>query len=85
MRAVSPDAVILDVASPEGGWLVLTDLYASRWLVTVDGKPSGSFRADALYLGLPVPGGRTGVEVRRDRRPFSLARWLRGPWGYLLP
>jgi hypothetical protein len=85
LRALSPDAVTVDVASPEGGWLVLTDLYASRWIVTVDGRPSGSFRADALYLGLPVPGGTHRVEVRRDRRPFSLARWLRGPWSYLLP
>jgi hypothetical protein len=84
-RSVSPDAVTVDVSSPEGGWLVLPDLYASRWIVTVDGRPSGSFRADALYLGLPVPGGTHRVEVRRDRNPFSLARWLHGPWGYLLP
>jgi hypothetical protein len=84
-RSVSPDAVTVDVSSPEGGWLVLPDLYASRWIVTVDGRPSGSFRADAIYLGLPVPGGTHRVEVRRDCRPFSLARWLRGPWGYLLP
>jgi hypothetical protein len=84
-RSVSPDEVIIDVVSPEGGWLVLPDLYASRWLVTVDGRPSGSFRADALYLGLPVPGGTHRVEVRRDLHPFSPARWLRGPWGYLLP
>ena len=85
LRAVSPDAVVVDVASPGGGWLVLTDLYASRWTVTVDGRPAGSFRADVLFLGLPVPGGSHRVEVRRDRRPFALARWLRGPWGYLLP
>ena len=75
----------MDVTSPDGGWLVLTDLYASRWIVTVDGRPNGSFRADALYLGMAVPGGTHRVEVRRDLRPFSLARWLRGPWDYLLP
>ncbi|HEY0514190.1 MAG TPA: DUF2723 domain-containing protein [Thermoanaerobaculia bacterium] len=85
LRLVSPDAVIVDVTSPGGGWLVLTDLYASRWTVTVDGRPSGSFRADVLFLGLAVPGGTHRVEVRRDRRPFALARWLRSPWGYLLP
>jgi len=85
LRTVSPDAMVVDVASQGGGWLVLTDLYASRWTVTVDGQPSGSFRADVLFLGLPVPGGIHHVEVRRDRRPFALARWLRGPWGYLLP
>ncbi len=84
VREVSPDALVADVASPGGGWVVLTDVYASRWTVTVDGRPADSFRADVLFPGLAIAPGSHRLEVIRDRRPFSLARWWRGSWGYLL-
>ncbi len=85
LRQVAPNALVADVTSPGGGWLVLTDLYTSRWRVLVDGRPARSFRADVLFLGLEVPAGAHRIEVRRDRRPFSIRRFWRGPWGYLLP
>ncbi|HXU31457.1 MAG TPA: DUF2723 domain-containing protein [Thermoanaerobaculia bacterium] len=85
LREVSANALVADIANPGGGWLVLTDLYNSRWRVLVDGQPARSFRADVLFMALGVPAGDHRVELRRDRRPFSLRRFVRGPWGYLLP
>jgi hypothetical protein len=85
LREVSANALVADVTSPGGGWVVLTDLYNARWRVLLDGQPARAFRADVLFLGLEVPAGDHRVELRRDRRQFSLRRWLRGPWGYLLP
>jgi hypothetical protein len=83
LREVSQDALVADVSSPAGGWVVLTDLYASRWRITVDGRDTPGFRADVLFLGLEVPAGIHRVELRRDTRPFHLGLWLRGPWDYL--
>ncbi len=85
LREVSANALVADVSSPGGGWLVLTDLYTSRWRVLVDGRPARAFRADVLFAALDVPAGDHSIELRRDRRPFSVVRWFRGPWSYLLP
>lgn len=81
---VAPDRIEVEIAG-EGGWLVFQETLRERWLAFVDGVETPTFRADWAYPALALPPGARRVELVRDARPFSAARWLRGPWGYLRP
>ena len=54
--------VTIDVEVREAGRLVLTDLMAPGWQVTVDGKPRQADRVDGLFRGVNVKPGERRVE-----------------------
>jgi hypothetical protein len=64
------NAVEIDVDSPQGGILVLHDLYYPGWEVTVDGERRPMLRANVLFRGVEVPAGRHKVAF--EFRPLSL-------------
>jgi hypothetical protein len=78
----NPNRVVIDVAAPEGGWLVLSDVWYPGWSSTVDGAPTTILRADYLFRAVWVPPGRHSVEF--SYRSFwlfvgasiSTAAWL---------
>jgi hypothetical protein len=62
--------VVVEADSPEGGWVVLNDVWHPRWEVEVDGRHIGSaLRANAIFRAAPVPPGQ--VRVRFVFRPLS--------------
>ena len=66
--------VVIEADSPDGGWVVLNDLWHPWWFAEVDGRPAGSCGQR------PVPGGR------RPARPASVRfifRPLAGAWAQL--
>ena len=64
--------VTLEADSPDGGWLVLNDLWHPWWFAEVDGKPAEILRANVLFRAVAVaPGGHT---VRFRFRPLAGAR-----------
>jgi hypothetical protein len=70
--------VTLEADSPDGGWVVLNDLWHPWWFAEVDGKPAEMLRANVLFRAVAVPPGRHTVRFRF--RPIAGA-WtqLRGP------
>jgi hypothetical protein len=68
--------VVLEADSPDGGWVVLGDLWHSWWFAEVDGRPAEILRANVLFRAVAVSGGRH--EVRFRFRPVA------GAWGQLL-
>ena len=49
--------VIVEVDSPDGGWLVLNDLWHRWWFAEVDdGRPAELLRANVLFRAVVVPG-----------------------------
>jgi hypothetical protein len=64
------NAVQIEVDSPEGGILVLHDLYYPGWEVTVDGERQLILRANVLFRGVELPAGRHKVAF--EFRPLSL-------------
>ena len=66
--------VIVQADSPDGGWVVLNDLWHPWWFAEVDGKPAPILRANVLFRAVPSPWLRgpqrslAPLVVRRGRR-----------------
>ena len=63
MRIVSyrNTEVILEADSPDGGFVVLNDLWHPWWFAEIDGKPAPILRANVLFRAVAVPPGRHTV------------------------
>ena len=61
--------VIIDANSPDGGWVVLNDVWHPWWQVDVDGDAAELLRANAVFRAVPVPPGRH--RVRFTFRPLG--------------
>jgi len=70
--------VVLEADSPDGGFLVLNDLWHPWWLAEVDGKPAEVLRANVLFRSVAVPPGRRTVRFVFRPIAATLAR-LRDP------
>ncbi|WP_090709257.1 MULTISPECIES: hypothetical protein [unclassified Beijerinckia] len=69
--------VVVEAASPEGGWLVLNDVWHPWWQVEVDGVPAKLLRANVIFRAVALPPGQH--QVRFVFRPFAgLWAQLRG-------
>ena len=61
--------VVLEADSPEGGWVVLNDVWHPWWFAEVDGVPTVLLRANVLFRAVEVPAGRH--TVRMSFRPLA--------------
>jgi hypothetical protein len=61
--------VVLEADSPDGGWVVLNDLWHPWWFASVDGRPAEILRANVLFRAIALPAGRH--TVRFDFRPLA--------------
>jgi hypothetical protein len=71
----SNSEVVLETDSPDGGWVVLNDLWHPWWFAEVDGRPADVLRANVLFRAVAVPAGRH--QVRFTFRPLA------GAWAQL--
>jgi hypothetical protein len=67
--------VVLEADSPDGGWVVLNDLWHPWWSAEIDGRPAELLRANVLFRAVAVPPGRH--QVRFLFRPIA------GAWAQL--
>jgi hypothetical protein len=61
--------VTVEADSPDGGWIVLNDLWHPWWFATVDGQAAEIQRANVLFRAVAVPPGRHAV--RFTFRPLA--------------
>lgn len=54
-------AVTIEADSPDGGWVVLNDVWYPWWQATVDGAPAPVLRANVLFRAVAVPPGQHRV------------------------
>jgi hypothetical protein len=64
--------VTLAVDAPQGGYVVLNDVWHHWWQIEIDGKPAQLLRANVLFRAVLVPPGRSTVRF--------VFRPLRGLW-----
>jgi hypothetical protein len=62
--------VILEADSPDGGFLVLNDLWHPWWFAEIADRPAEILRANVLFRAVVVPPGRHMVRFRF--RPIAL-------------
>jgi O-antigen/teichoic acid export membrane protein len=62
--------VVVQAAAPDGGTLVLADVYFPGWTATIDGEPATVLRANGLFRAVQLPPGDHTVEFRY--RPLSV-------------
>lgn len=53
--------VVLEADSPDGGWVVLNDIWHPWWFADVDGQGTELLRANVLFRAVAVPPGRHSV------------------------
>jgi hypothetical protein len=68
--------VVLEADSPDGGWVVLNDLWHPWWFAEVDGRPAPVLRANVLFRAVAVREGRHRIHFRF--RPIA------GGWARLM-
>lgn len=61
--------VDVDVTSPDGGFVVLNDVWHPWWRVSVDGRPARLLRANVLFRAVAVPPGAHRVSF--SFHPFA--------------
>jgi hypothetical protein len=77
-----PEEVLLDCASPTGGYAVLLDEWAKGWTATVDGRDVEVQLAEGLFRAVAVDPGQHQIVFRyrtpglRSGAAISLACWL---------
>jgi hypothetical protein len=64
--------VTIEVDSPSGGIVLLTDVWHPWWCATIDGNDTEILRADAIFRAVQVPPGKHTVHFRFQP--------LRGAW-----
>ena len=57
LTSVEDTRMTVDVTSPEGGYLVLSEAHYPGWRATIDGEPAGVQRANVMFQGVVVPAG----------------------------
>ncbi len=77
IRRYTNTVVEVDVVSPNGGWLVLNDVWHPWWYADIDGKAAKVHRANVLFRAVRVEAGRHTVQF--EFRPVSgvLERFLK--------
>jgi hypothetical protein len=69
ISAYGNTGVTVEADSPDGGWIVLNDIWHPWWFATVDGQAAEVLRANALFRAVAVPPGRHAV--RFTFRPLA--------------
>ncbi len=69
IRDYGTTEVVIDVEAPQGGFLVLNDVWHPWWQVEIDGRPAELLRANVLFRAVAVPPGKS--TARFVFRPFA--------------
>lgn len=75
IRAYGNTEIVIDVESPDGGWVIVNDPWHPWWFATIDGRDAPLLRANVLFRAVAVPPGKHFVTLRFEA--------LRGTWAAL--
>lgn len=70
--------VEIEAESPQGGYLVLNDIWHPWWFATVDGNATAILRANVIFRAVPLPPGKHTVVFRFQPVAGALAELVKG-------
>ncbi|HWG03613.1 MAG TPA: hypothetical protein VG271_01240, partial [Beijerinckiaceae bacterium] len=73
--------ITLDAQSPDGGYVVLNDVWQRWWRADVDGKPATMLRANVIFRAVAVPAGHHVVHFSFDPLGGLLGDIMHGAGG----
>ncbi|MBI4832899.1 MAG: YfhO family protein, partial [Candidatus Lindowbacteria bacterium] len=73
-RSESETDIIVDV--PGAGFVILNYMYAPGWQAKVDGNRSKIYRANYLFMAIPVGAGKHAIELAYRPLGFRVGRWI---------
>jgi hypothetical protein len=76
IAAIGTNTESYDVQSARAGWLVVTAMWDPGWRATVDGEEAPVLRANYNLRAVPVPAGRSKVELEYSPRGLELGAGL---------
>ncbi len=74
--ARQPERIMLDVTTPQDGYLLVSENYYPGWRATVDGQPAEILRANLTLRALSLRAGKQRVEMWYDPLSFKLGAAL---------
>ena len=57
-RSYANTEVVIEADSPDGGWVVLNDVWHPWWYADIDGRPAPILQANVIFRAVEVPPGR---------------------------
>jgi hypothetical protein len=73
-RSESETDIIMDL--PEPGFVLVNDTYVPGWHAKVDGNRSKIYRANYLFMAIPVGAGKHAIELEFKPLGFRVGRWI---------
>jgi hypothetical protein len=71
-----PDTMTVAVNATAPGLLVLSEVYASGWRASVDGRSTPILPTDEILRGIPITSGNHTVELRYAPRSLTIGLWI---------
>jgi hypothetical protein len=68
----SGNAVTIRAASPQAGWLILSDTFYPGWQATIDGAPTEIQIANEAFRAIEFPAGDHTIEFRYEPHSVSI-------------
>jgi hypothetical protein len=68
----SGNTVTIRAASPQAGWLILSDTYYPGWQAAIDGVPIPIELANEAFRAVPFPAGAHTIEFHYEPRAVSI-------------
>jgi hypothetical protein len=66
--------IVADV--PAAGFIFLNDILMPGWRASVDGEDTEIYRADYLFMAIPIPAGKHSIELRYRPAGFRAGVWI---------
>lgn len=76
VKPVGEDRIDILVDAPSAGLVFLNDIYMPGWRARVDGRETPIYRADYLFMAIPVEAGRHSIEVVYAPGSFRAGGWI---------
>jgi hypothetical protein len=73
-RSESETDIIADV--PDAGYILVNDMYMPGWHARVDGAKTKIYRANYLFMAVPVRAGKHAIELQYKPVEFRAGRWI---------